>query len=415
MRKTSIALICCVVSFIVIKLNFVVDVSRPSQDLQLKEINGKVQKGETLFHIFKKYNIDPSELFKMKEASANIHRLREVHPGQDYKIVVDEENKVNKFVYWIDDDNILNISQNDAGFQAEKLAVEYDRRTLRISGVIQDNLISSLNSGSENLALALQLSDIFAWEIDFTCDLRKGDVFKVVVEGLYLHGGFKKYGEIMSAEFGNNGQAYKAYRFEYDGRAAYYNENGKSLKKAFLKAPLSFRRISSRFSGGRYHPILKIYRPHHGLDYGAAAGTPVSAIGNGTVKFARYRGQYGNLVIIRHSNGWKTYYGHLSRISKGIKAGVKTAQGQIIGYVGSTGLATGPHLHYELRIAGRPVNPLTVKMPAGKPLPKEKASEFARFRTAMNAELASISVSDVQLATEDSMGSTKKRVNQFDM
>lgn len=395
MRKTAIVLIFFMVLFFVIRSNFGVPMSRTVQNSQLKEITGKVQKGETLFDIFKKYNIDPSDLFRMREASANIHRLKEVHPGQNYKIVLDEANRVNEFIYWIDDDNILNISRNDAGFEAEKLAVEYEIRPLHISGVIKDNLISSMNAGSDGLVLALELSDIFAWDIDFTSDLRRGDTFKVIAEGLYLDGEFKKYGEILSAEFGNSGQIFKAYRFEIDGKAAYYDEHGKSLRKSFLKAPLNFRRISSSFSGGRYHPILKVYRPHHGLDYAAASGTPVSAIGDGTVVFTGVKGQYGNLVIIRHPNGYRTYYGHLSRIAKGIKNGSKVNQGQLIGYVGSTGLATGPHLHYEMRIEGRPVNPLTVKLLEGKQVPKGRASAFARFRTAMDAILASISVPDI--------------------
>ena len=183
---------------------------------------------------------------------------------------------------------------------------------------------------------------------------------------------------------------YHAYRFENNGKADYYDAEGISLKKAFLKAPLNFRRISSYFSKGRFHPILKIYRSHHGLDYAAPSGTPVSVVGDGTVSFTGYKGQYGKLVIIRHSNGWKTYYGHLSRIGKGIKTGEKVEQGQVIGYVGATGLATGPHLHYEIRIKNKPVNPLALKLPQGKSIPKTLIAEFRLFRDKMNSQLASI-------------------------
>jgi murein DD-endopeptidase MepM/ murein hydrolase activator NlpD len=379
------------VSFFVIRSNFGMHESRHNQDYQFKEIKGKVQKGETLFDIFKKYNIAPSELFKMKEASANIHRLRKVHPGQDYKIVVDEDNRVNEFIYWIDDDNVLSISKNDDGFEAEKVAAEYERKTLHISGVIKDNLISSMNAGNDGLALAMQLSDVFAWDIDFTSDLRQGDIFKMVVEGLYLDGEFRKYGNILSAEFANNGETYKAYRFEHNGKSDYYNSEGKSLRKAFLKAPLSFRRVSSGFSSGRFHPVLKIYRPHHGLDYAAPAGTPVSAVGDGTVIFTGVKGQYGNLVIIRHPNGYRTYYGHLSKIEKNIKKGVNVQQGQIIAAVGSSGLATGPHLHYEVRIKDKPINPLSVKIPPQNFIPKKLRIAFQRVKRDMDARLASIS------------------------
>jgi len=185
--------------------------------------------------------------------------------------------------------------------------------------------------------LALQLSDIFAWDIDFTTDIRNSDSFKVIAEGLYLNGEFKKYGDILSAEFTNNGETYRAYRFELNGKIDYYDAEGKSMRRAFLKAPLSYRRISSGFSRSRFHPILRIYRPSHGVDFAAPTGTPVSVVGDGTVNFAGYKGGYGNIVIIRHPNGWKTYYAHLSRFGKGIRKAVKIKQGQIIGYVGSTG------------------------------------------------------------------------------
>ncbi|MDA8337834.1 MAG: peptidoglycan DD-metalloendopeptidase family protein, partial [Nitrospiraceae bacterium] len=313
-----------------------------------REISGTVRKGETLFNIFKRYNLNITELFRIKEASANIHKLRELYPGQPYKIIIDDNNRINSFIYWINDDSVLNIYRTESGFCAEKKDVDYEKRTLHLGGVIKDNLISSVGNGRENMTLALQLSDIFAWDIDFTSDIRNGDAFKIVAEGFYLNGEFKKYGNILSAEFVNNGEAYRAYRFEHDGKVDYYDDEGKSLRRAFLKAPLSFRRVSSGFSINRFHPVLKIYRPHHGLDYAAPVGTPVSAIGDGTVVFAGKKGQYGNLVIIKHPNGYKTYYGHLSRFG-GIKSGTKVRQGQIIGYVGSTGLATGPHLHYEMR------------------------------------------------------------------
>jgi murein DD-endopeptidase MepM/ murein hydrolase activator NlpD len=247
-----------------------------------------------------------------------------------------------------------------------------------------------MSEGKGNLMLALQLSDIFAWDIDFSTDIRNDDVFKIVVEGLYLNGEFKKYGEILSAEFVNKGETFSAYRFENDGRVDYYSSEGKSLRKAFLKAPLSFRRISSYFSRGRYHPVLKIYRPHHGLDYAAPTGTPVSAAGDGAVLFAGRKGQYGNLIIVRHSNGYKTYYGHLSRIGKGVRKGTRVDQGEVIGYVGATGLATGPHLHYEMRVNNRPINPLSLKIPHGKAIPASLMADFRKFKNEMDVKLASI-------------------------
>ncbi|MEW6676269.1 MAG: M23 family metallopeptidase, partial [Nitrospirota bacterium] len=193
----------------------------------------------------------------------------------------------------------------------------------------------------------------------------------------------------------------RAYRFEYNGTADYYDAEGKSLRRVFLKAPLSFRRLSSQFSRSRLHPILKIYRPHHGLDYSAPTGTPVSAVGDGTVTFSGYKRQYGKLVIIRHPNGYKTYYGHLSKIRKGIKRGIKVKQGQVIGYVGATGLATGPHLHYEIRINNKPVNPLVLKLPQGKKIPEKIMAEFRNLKSQIDTQLASISIHPVFALTED--------------
>jgi murein DD-endopeptidase MepM/ murein hydrolase activator NlpD len=366
-----------------------------------KKICGTIKKGESLFDIFKRYKLDLAEFLSLKEASADIHSLRELYPGHPYKIIVDDKNQINSFKYWIDEDNILNIKRNESGFFAEKKAVEYEKKIEHIGGIINDNLILSMGEGRENLMLALRLSDIFAWDIDFTTDIRNGDVFKIVVEGLYLNGEFKKYGNILSAEFINNGETFYAYRFENNDKIDYYDENGKSLRRSFLKAPLSFRRISSRFSKRRFHPILKIFRPHLGVDYAASVGTPVSTVGDGTVLFAGYKGQSGNMVIIKHFNGYRTYYGHLSKFKKGIKRGLRVKQGQIIGYVGATGLATGPHLDYRIKINNKFVNPLTLKLPRGTSIPNKLMADFRNFKNQMDTRLASITPHAFALSVKD--------------
>lgn len=362
----------------------------PVKKPEFREITGTINKGETLFAIFKKYNLDLSELYRIREASANIHRLRELSPGRPYKIVLNNTEQINSFSYGIDDSCVLNINLTEAGYCAEKIPINYEKRILHVGGTIQDNLINSMGEGNENLLLALQLSDIFAWDIDFTADLRKDDSFKIVLEGLYLDGKFKKYGNVLSSEFSNNGEVYRAYGFEQSGKTDYYDETGKSLRRPFLKAPLNFRRISSLFSRGRFHPILKITRQHQGLDYAAASGTPVSAAGEGTVLFAGRGGQYGNLIILGHRNGYKTYYGHLEKFDKGVRVGKRVDQGKIIGYVGATGLATGPHLHYEMRINDRPVNPASIRIPSGATISETMLAEFQQFRDRMNSELASV-------------------------
>jgi murein DD-endopeptidase MepM/ murein hydrolase activator NlpD len=362
--------------------------------LVVREIAGEIKKGETLFEIFKKYRLDMGELYKMRRASAEVYGLKALNPGRSYKILLDDDERVVSFFYGIDDDSFLNICRTDEGYRAEKVAICYEKRVMRIGGTIKGNLIASLEAGAENLLLALKLSDIFAWDIDFNTDLRNNDSFKIVVEGLYRDGDFKRYGNILAAEFINDGATYRAYAFEQKGKISYYDETGTPLRKAFLKAPLSFRYVSSSFSRGRYHPILKITRAHQGVDYAAAAGTPVCAIGDGTVLFAGRRGDYGNLIILKHRNGYKTCYGHLSKIAKGVRNGAKVGQGSIIGYVGATGLATGPHLHYEARIGDRPVNPTQIKSEPGIPIPKEMLVAFRELRDRMDPLIASIKPSD---------------------
>ncbi|MFH1701891.1 MAG: peptidoglycan DD-metalloendopeptidase family protein [Nitrospirota bacterium] len=396
MRKIYIVVILLTVAFLTMKSNFnIIERTQDTKSAEAKyrEIGGRIRKGETLFDIFKKYRLDFGDFFKMREASASIHRLKELYPGQPYKILVSDDNQITSLIYWIDDDYILNITRTESGFLAEKVAVDYEKRIMHIGGTIKDNLISSVGEDKENLMLALQLSDIFAWDIDFTTDLRNDDIFKIIVEGLYLNGEFKKYGEILCAEFTSNGEIYHAYMFEYDGKVDYYDASGKSLRRAFLKAPLSFRRVSSGFSHKRYHPILKIYRPHLGVDYAASAGTPVSAIGDGRIFFAGYKGQNGNIVVIRHFNGYRTFYGHLSKIAKGIRKGVKVKQGQVIGYVGATGLATGPHMDYRIKVNNRFVNPLTLQLPRGSSVPKKLRSEFRGLKNKMDMRLVSITPS----------------------
>jgi len=298
----------------------------PEESSPYREIAGNIQKGETLSDIFSKYELDLKDLFRMKEASASIHRLRNIYPDRPYKIIIDDQDQINSFSYWIDDETILNITNTESGFAAEKITLEYEKRIEHLAGIIKDNLVSSINAGSGGLLLALKLSDIFAWDIDFNTDIRNDDRYKLAVEGLYMDGVFKKYGDILGAEFVNRGETYHAYRYEFEGKADYFNEEGKSVKKAFLKAPLSFRRISSAFSKGRMHPVLKINRPHHGLDYAAPHGTPVSASGDGKISFAGVKGQYGKLIIVSHRNGYKTYYGHLSKFSKGARTGGRDEQ-----------------------------------------------------------------------------------------
>jgi murein DD-endopeptidase MepM/ murein hydrolase activator NlpD len=357
-----------------------------------KAIRGIVHRGDTLYGIFKRYNIDLASLLEVRKASADIHGLRDLRPGNPYVLRVDGNGELAALTYHIDEDNILSVSRTDSGYAADKTSIEYEKRLVHRSGVIRDNLISALGTDGKGVNLALDISDILSWDIDFNTDLRRGDTFKVVVEGLYHNGIFKKFGNVLAIEFHNDGNLCRAYRFETDGRADYYDEEGRPLRRAFLKAPLSYRRISSHFSRRRYHPIRKICRPHNGIDYAAPTGTPVSVIGDGTVIFSGCRGEFGKLVVVRHRNGWKSYYGHLSRIRPSIRIGRDMGQGDLLGHVGATGLATGPHLHFEVRIQDRPVNYLALKIPRGTPVVSARMTEFRDAVRDLDTRLASVSI-----------------------
>jgi len=371
--------------------SFPIPSSQPenAQTNSLLRIGGIVEKGQSLYEIFKRHDLDPRELFHMKESLAGVHSMREFRPGQPYEFHVDPEKRLQSFVYWVNDDALVRVTRAGDSYQAEKVNLEYERRVLCLEGAIEDNLIASMGGGQQNLLLALSLSDIFAWDIDFTTALRRGDTFRLLVEGLYRDGEFRKYGTILAAEFVNDGVAYRAYRFEVDGKADYYDAEGRSLRKAFLKAPLSFRRISSGFSKSRLHPVLQVRRAHNGTDYVAPKGTPVSAMASGQVVAAGWQGGYGKLVVVRHPNGYKTSYGHLSGFAKGIRKGAGVTQGQLVGYVGSTGMSTGPHLHFEMRVNDRPVNPRKVVIPPGEPVPDALLAAYRASRDELAGRLAS--------------------------
>lgn len=354
--------------------------------LLMTEIAGVIKKGETFFDIFKKHELDQGDLYRIAKASSQTYDLGRVARGRAYGILVDNERSVSAMTYSIDDNWTLEITLDGEGFSAAKLPVPYEKKTAIIGGVIKNNLVSSV----KDIQLALAFSDIFAWDIDFNTDLRKGDTFKLAVEELWLDGKFKKYGSILGAEFMNNGRPYFACMYEQNGESDYYDRSGKSLRRAFLKAPLSYRRISSGYSKKRFHPVLKTYRPHLGVDYSARRGTPVSSVGDGTVVLAGRRGQNGKQVVVRHPNGYKTYYGHLSQIKRGIRKGRKVKQGQVIGYVGSTGLASGPHLDYRIKRSGRFVNPLRLKLPRGGTVRAENLSEFEEFKEGIDKKLATL-------------------------
>ncbi|GMT47313.1 MAG: peptidase M24 [bacterium] len=359
---------------------------------EITEITGIIKKGETLSEIFKRHELDMQTLYKLTRASRKVYNLIRVKPNRSYVISTlrpdgSERKEIKNFRYSIDDSHYLKVIKGPKGFTAEKVRVTYDRRQSVITGTIKDNLINSIGNDREHVRIAFDMAEIFESSIDFVTELRQGDSYRLLVEELWLNGVFKGYGKILAAEFTNNGKTYDAYGFKVNGRTGYYDTKGSSLKKALMRAPLRFRYISSGFTYRRKHPILKTYRAHLGIDYAAPWGTPVSAAGNGTVRFAGWNGGYGKLVIIKHPNGYETYYGHLSRIKKGTRKGKKVSQGDIIAYVGSTGLSTGPHLHYSIKRYGKFLNPLKIKLPRNRTVPAKLMTDFQIQVKMLRAEL----------------------------
>jgi murein DD-endopeptidase MepM/ murein hydrolase activator NlpD len=283
--------------------------------------------------------------------------------------------------YQIDAEQLLRIAPSQGTLRAEVASIPVTTETAGVFGRVEDSLFNAVMETGEAPELALRLADIFGWDLDFYTDTRPGDTFRLAVEKKkYLNGQLASYGRILAAEYVNGARTYQAVLFhDGNGKAAYYTPEGKSLQKAFLRSPLKFSApITSRFSRSRFHPILKRYRPHLGVDYGAPTGTPVQAIAEGRVISAGYRGEAGKTVQIRHTNGYETYYCHLSRIF--VRDGQHVAQGERIGLVGATGLATGPHLDFRLRRHGTFVNFATLTLPPAQPVAKPDWAEFIAVR-----------------------------------
>ncbi len=362
------------------------------QDSNSRTIAGIVQSSETLDSIFRKHKLKRAEMSKIYHTSKKQFNLSKISVGSVYSIGLDkEENTIHSLQFGIDDDSFLNVVRGPEGYESEKVNIDYETRIGSFYLDIKNSLASSMpGTHKEYSRLALALSDIYAWDIDFSNDIKTGDSVKIIVEELWVGEAFKGFGDILAAEFINNGKIHKAYRFDGDGYAGYYDSKGKSLKKALLRSPLKFKYISSRFSTRRLHPKLKIYRPHLGVDYAAATGTPVSSAGSGKILFAGRKGQMGKMVKIKHPGGYVTYYGHLSKIPRNIKRGTTVSQDDIIGYVGSTGLATGPHLDYRIKVNGKFVDPLKIKLPRGSSVPKILFAEFKDIVSSFNIRLASL-------------------------
>jgi len=337
-----------------------------------------IKSGDTLASIFAKHGIASTTTHQIARLNEQTSKLRYIKPGQEIKLLLDEDGKLRQMKYIPDITRTLLIQRTeDQSFTSQVTNYQLDAYPVYREGIIQTSLFEAAANADIPEDVIMDLAGIFGWDIDFSLDIRRGDRFGIVYEELYKNDVKIRNGRILSAEFINNGKFYSAvYYTDPTGESDYFSPDGKSMRKAFLRSPVDFRRISSRFSNKRWHPVLSKWRSHKGVDYVAKRGTPVRASGDGKVIFAGRKGGYGRLVVIRHGSRYTTAYGHLNGYARGVRSGKKVKQGQIIGYVGSSGLATGPHLHYEFRVNGVHRNPLTVKLPEAKPVHSAYLSHF---------------------------------------
>ncbi|MFN4290011.1 MAG: OapA family protein [Permianibacter sp.] len=347
--------------------------------------NATIRAGDTLSTLFKRNNLSLSDLHTIMQLPVASDVLRRVLPGRQLSFSLDEQGQLQAIRYEQDALNSLVIQRQNGEFVAHQDSKPVVSREQFGAATITSSLFAAGQQAGLPDSVIMELANIFGYDIDFVLDLRQGDQFSLIFEERLVDGTPISPGPILAAEFVNQGQRFRAVRYlDSEGRASYYTPEGKSLRKAFLRTPVPFSRVSSNFNLARKHPILNRIRAHNGVDYAAPAGTPIYAAGDGRVSFVGTKGGYGRMVAIQHGNQYKTHYAHLSRFAKGLRSGSRVRQGEIIGYVGASGLATAPHLHYEFLVNGVYRNPRTVPLPQAEPVP---AAERERFFAAVQGPL----------------------------
>lgn len=353
-------------------------------------VNGKVEQGQHLSSILNRNGISLGMIDTIARKSTPVFDVRKIREGNSYAIFQSRDT-LQKALYFVYEKSpiqyvVFELFDSLRVYDGQK-EVEYKLMTAQ--GVIESSLWNTMKANGIDPQLALNLSDVYAWTIDFF-GLQKGDRFRLIYDEIFVDSISIGINTIYAAQFDHYGKEILAFRFNPNDTIGYYNENGENLQKEFLKAPLKFSRISSGFSGGRMHPVLRIVRPHHGVDYAAPKGTPVMSIGEGTVISKGWAGGGGNTVKIRHNSVYTTQYMHLSRYADGIYQGARVRQGQIIGYVGSTGLSTGPHLDFRVYKGGSAINPLTMESPPAKPVDPKYMAQYTILKDSLIRDLQKI-------------------------
>jgi murein DD-endopeptidase MepM/ murein hydrolase activator NlpD len=360
----------------------------PAPSPMLKELVHQVRPGDSTARIFTSLEIPQRELKLLEQTKPHGPRLADIHPGHTFTFTVNGNNEIIKLTYSPSPLEKLAFERAGDGFIGREVQRAPEIQTAYKHATIDSSLfVASQRAGLDD-SLTMRLAQIFQWDIDFVLDIRKGDEFYVLFEERYLDDQFIGYGNILAAEFINQNDSYRAVRYETEsGKSGYFNPEGRNMRKAFLRAPVEFSRISSNFNLRRQHPLYKRTMPHRGIDYAAPTGTPILASGDGRIQNASKSSANGNYIVLQHGEEFTTKYLHLSRFARGVRAGSRVEQGQIIGYVGSTGWATGPHLHYEFLVNGVHHNPRTVKLPDAQPIAEDELPRFASTTTQYFGEL----------------------------
>ncbi|WP_186416019.1 peptidoglycan DD-metalloendopeptidase family protein [Stutzerimonas stutzeri] len=336
-----------------------------------------VANGDTLSTVFAKVGLSPAVMHAVLASSPDAKQLSRLKIGQTLEFQLTEQGELASLRSKLNSLETLALEQTPKGYVFKKEQVKPEVSTVYARGEIDSSLFLAAKRAGLSHNLTMDLANVFGYDIDFALDIRKGDSFEVIYEEKTVEGQRVGTGNILAARFTNRGKTYSAVRYtSKDGTTSYYNADGTSMRKAFIRTPVDFARISSRFSNGRKHPILNKIRAHKGVDYAAPHGTPIKSAGDGKVLLAGRKGGYGNTVIIQHGQRYRTLYAHMQGFAKGVRNGSTVKQGQIIGFIGTTGLSTGPHLHYEFQVDGVHVDPLGLKLPMADPIAK---SEMPRF------------------------------------
>jgi murein DD-endopeptidase MepM/ murein hydrolase activator NlpD len=349
-----------------------------------------VARNDTLEAIFRRMALDKADLAAIRQLPGIRQSLDLLKPGDAIKLT-HTGGGITELTRKVSETQTLKVVRADEGFAAKIIDNPIETRIRTATATIDSSLFQAAEAADVSDSVALKLADVFAWDIDFVLDIREGDRFTAVYQQVYQDGKYLRDGEVLAAEFVNNGKVYRAVRFVADtGSAGYYTPDGLPMRKAFLRAPVAFTRVSSVFNPHRKHPILNLIRGHMGTDYAAPTGTPVHAAGDARVSFAGRRGGYGNALVLAHSSSVSTLYGHMSHFAGNIRVGTHVEQGQVIGYVGMTGLATGPHLHYEYLVNGEHKNPQTVHLPGAEPLHAQVLENFRLVTAPLLAQLPAL-------------------------